>query len=124
MVQNQMELQFKIIGIAFAICAAIFFMGAIPVYTLRHVGPGKPHPHMLQEAMADVGASRASTVMIGDTVFDIEMARNAQVSSIGVSWGYHDPAELLASGAAGVINEFSELAALAATLYGGENAPG
>jgi phosphoglycolate phosphatase len=85
-------------------------------------GPGKPHPHMLQDAMAEVGASQSSTLMIGDTVFDIEMARNAQVGSIGVSWGYHDPAELLAYGAAGVINEFSELVALAATLYGGENA--
>jgi phosphoglycolate phosphatase len=85
-------------------------------------GPGKPHPHMLEEAMAEAGASPASTVMIGDTVFDIEMARNAKVHSIGVSWGYHDPDELRAAGAHDVIDEFGELAALAATLYGGENA--
>lgn len=85
-------------------------------------GPGKPHPHMLEEAMAEAGAGPASTLMIGDTVFDIEMASNAQVLSIGVSWGYHDPDELRAAGAAGVIDEFGELAALAATLYGGENA--
>jgi phosphoglycolate phosphatase len=60
--------------------------------------------------------------MIGDTIFDIEMARNAQVRSIGVSWGYHDPAELHASGAAGVIDEFGELAGMAAMLFGGEDA--
>lgn len=85
-------------------------------------GPGKPHPHMLEQAMAEVGAGPGSTVMVGDTVFDIEMARNAQVRSIGVSWGYHDPDELRAAGAAGVIDDFGELAALAATLLGGENA--
>ena len=72
--------------------------------------------------MAEVGASPAATVMIGDTIFDIEMASNAQVRSIGVSWGYHDPAELLACGAAGVIDEFGELAEMAAMLFGGENA--
>jgi phosphoglycolate phosphatase len=84
-------------------------------------GPGKPHPHMLEEAMAEAGAGPASTVMIGDTVFDIEMARNAKVRSVGVSWGYHDPDELRAAGAYGVIDEFVELPALAATLYGGED---
>lgn len=85
-------------------------------------GPGKPHPHMLEEAMAEAGAGPASTVMIGDTVFDIEMACNAQVRSIGVSWGYHDPDELRAAGAAGVIDEFGELAEMTALLIGGENA--
>ncbi|MBE9555008.1 MAG: HAD-IA family hydrolase [Proteobacteria bacterium] len=79
-------------------------------------GPGKPHPHMLEEAMAEAGAGQDSTVMIGDTVFDIEMASNAQVHSIGVSWGYHDPGELRAAGAAGVIDEFGELADMTATL--------
>jgi len=85
-------------------------------------GPGKPHPHMLEAAMAETGAGPASTVMIGDTIFDIEMARNAQVRSIGVSWGYHDPTELHTSGAAGVIDEFGELAEMTATLFGDENA--
>jgi phosphoglycolate phosphatase len=85
-------------------------------------GPGKPHPHMLEEAMADAGAAPDSTVMIGDTVFDIEMAGNAKVRSIGVSWGYHDPDELRVAGAAGVIDEFGELAEMTAMLFGGENA--
>jgi len=85
-------------------------------------GPGKPHPHMLEEAMAEVGAAPATTVMIGDTVFDIEMARNAQVRSIGVSWGYDDADELRAAGAACVIDEFSELAEMAAKLFGGQDA--
>jgi phosphoglycolate phosphatase len=85
-------------------------------------GPGKPNPHMLLDAMAETGVTPDSTVMIGDTVFDIEMASNAQVRSIGVSWGYHDPDELRAAGAAGVIDEFGELADMTAMLFGGENA--
>ena len=38
----------------------------------RH--PSKPHPSMLETAMTDAGARPADTVMIGDTVYDIEMA--------------------------------------------------
>lgn len=85
-------------------------------------GPGKPHPHMLEEAMAEAGAVPNSTIMIGDTIFDIEMAGNAQVRSIGVSWGYHGPDELRAAGAAGVIDEFGELAEMTAMLFGGQDA--
>ena len=43
-------------------------------------GPGKPHPYMLEQAMAETGASANDTVMIGDTTFDMEMARSAGVS--------------------------------------------
>lgn len=83
-------------------------------------GPGKPQPHMLEQAMAEAGARPETTVMVGDTVFDIEMARNAKVHPIGVGWGYHEPDELHAAGAAAVISNFGELAVLAAALLGGE----
>jgi phosphoglycolate phosphatase len=63
----------------------------------RH--PSKPHPAMLETAMAEAGASPADTVMIGDTVYDIEMAIAARARAIGVAWGYHSPEELLAAGA-------------------------
>lgn len=71
---------------------------------------GKPHPEMLLNAMAETGAEPAETVMIGDTTFDIEMARNAGVIAIGVSWGYHEVEELQLAGAAKVIDTFDELA--------------
>jgi phosphoglycolate phosphatase len=71
---------------------------------------GKPHPEMLLNAMAETGAAPAETVMIGDTTFDIEMARNAGVIAIGVSWGYHEVEELQLAGAAKVIDSFDELA--------------
>ncbi|HEY0271206.1 MAG TPA: HAD-IA family hydrolase [Sphingomonas sp.] len=82
----------------------------------RH--PSKPHPSMIEQAMADAGAAPATTVMIGDTRYDIAMAHNAGVRAIGVAWGYHDAAELLAEGADAVARDASELP----TLCRGETA--
>lgn len=73
----------------------------------RH--PSKPHPAMLEEALAEAGAKAADAVMIGDTTFDIEMARAAGVRAIGVAWGYHEPGELIAAGAVGVAQTMEEL---------------
>ncbi len=47
--------------------------------------------------------------MIGDTVFDIAMARAAGVAAIGVSWGYHPVADLHAAGADVVVDDFAQL---------------
>ena len=64
--------------------------------------PSKPHPAMIAAALAESGVSRAQTVMIGDTVFDMAMAEAAGVRALGVDWGYHTAAELLEAGAAAV----------------------
>lgn len=72
-------------------------------------GPSKPHPQILQEAMAEVGAVPEETVVIGDTAFDVQMARNAGCDAIGVDWGYHDRQQLYAAGAGLVIDHFSDL---------------
>jgi phosphoglycolate phosphatase len=63
----------------------------------RH--PSKPHPAMLEAALFEAGAQSADAVMIGDTTFDMQMSRAAGVRAIGVAWGYHEPDELLATGA-------------------------
>ena len=73
----------------------------------RH--PSKPHPAMLEAAMADALADAAQSVMIGDTQFDIVMAVNAGVRAIGVDWGYHTPHELLEAGAETVVQSPAEL---------------
>ncbi|MEC3910135.1 HAD-IA family hydrolase [Sphingobium sp. CR2-8] len=73
----------------------------------RH--PSKPHPSMLLTAMAEAGAMPDSTIMIGDTSFDIDMGRAAGVRSIGVAWGYHLPDELVAAGAHAVAMDSMEL---------------
>ena len=75
----------------------------------RH--PSKPHPAMLEAALFEAGASREQAVMIGDTSFDMLMARSIGVAGIGVGWGYHAAPELLASGAARVVGTAEALAA-------------
>jgi len=69
----------------------------------RH--PSKPHPSMALQAMADAGAAPETTVVIGDTSFDMGMARAAGALGIGAGWGYHDARELLAGGAAAVADQ-------------------
>jgi phosphoglycolate phosphatase len=73
----------------------------------RH--PSKPDPSMLAAAMAEAGAKPEDTVMIGDTAFDMAMARAAGCRAIGVAWGYHTPDELLEAGAEAVAQTAAEL---------------
>jgi phosphoglycolate phosphatase len=73
--------------------------------------PSKPHPSMLLEAMRETGAAPASTVMVGDTSYDIEMARAAGACAIGVAWGYHTVAELTGAGAKVIVERFEDLPA-------------
>jgi phosphoglycolate phosphatase len=82
--------------------------------------PGKPHPAMLLRAIAEAGSSRDRTVMIGDTSFDMQMARNAGVRGIGVSWGYHEPEELRATGAAVVVDCYDDLPGAVQRIMGGD----
>ena len=72
-------------------------------------GPGKPHPGILLDAMAEVGVEPGETLLIGDTIYDIQTARNAGAAALGVAWGYHETGELLAAGAAAVLGEFAQL---------------
>jgi phosphoglycolate phosphatase len=81
-------------------------------------GPGKPDPTILLDAIAEAGADAASTVMIGDTVFDIAMARSANAHAVGVNWGYHEPDELDAAGAHVILDEIKELSNFLETLWG------
>ena len=71
--------------------------------------PSKPHPGMLHSAMDAVGAGLDETVMIGDAVFDIEMARAAGVRSIAVSWGLQPVEALRTAGATTSVDSFDAL---------------
>jgi phosphoglycolate phosphatase len=73
----------------------------------RH--PSKPDPSMIEACLGAAGATRAATVMIGDTAYDMAMAVNAGVRAIGVDWGYHQREELMAAGAQAVVGSVSEL---------------
>jgi phosphoglycolate phosphatase len=69
----------------------------------RH--PSKPDPSMVEQAIADAGASRAMTIVVGDTSFDMAMAVNAGATGIGAGWGYHDADDLLGAGAVAVAEQ-------------------
>jgi phosphoglycolate phosphatase len=71
--------------------------------------PSKPHPGMVHAAMREAGAEAENTIVVGDTVYDIAMARAAGASGIGVTWGYHPGAALAGAGALAVIDRFANL---------------
>ena len=58
----------------------------------------KPHPAMLMELMEELGAENRSSLMIGDTSHDLEMARAAGVDSLAVTYGAHAEDGLRACG--------------------------
>lgn len=68
-----------------------------PLFVTQQCGddhPSKPHPAMLEAALSETGVPAKRAVMIGDTSFDMQMARAAGMLAVGVSWGYHDAARL------------------------------
>lgn len=86
------------------------------------LGPGKPDPFLLNEAMADVGAAPEDTVMIGDTTYDIMTGRNAGTGAIGVTWGVHPDHKLSEAGAHHVVDDFEDLHGHANALTLGRSA--
>jgi len=76
----------------------------------RH--PSKPHPSMVLEAIADAGAAPGTSIVVGDTSFDMAMARAAGATGIGAGWGYHDAAELIEAGAVAVADQPSDVLSL------------
>lgn len=71
--------------------------------------PSKPHPAMIEQALEETGVNKTQALMIGDTSFDMQAARNAGVVGLGVAWGYHSSHDLLEAGALKVFDNFSEL---------------
>jgi phosphoglycolate phosphatase len=69
----------------------------------RH--PSKPHPSMVEQAIADAGAAPETSIVVGDTTFDMAMALNAGARGIGAGWGYHDAEELFEAGAVAVADQ-------------------
>lgn len=71
--------------------------------------PSKPHPAMVLQAIDEAGVSARSTVMVGDSVFDVAAARAAGADAIGVSWGSHPAARLIDAGARVVVDDVTGL---------------
>ena len=71
--------------------------------------PSKPHPAMLLQALTATGVEAKDAIFIGDTIFDMQMAKAARLQSIGVGWGHHDAERLMAAGAHHVAKTVDEL---------------
>ncbi|MEN3791573.1 HAD-IA family hydrolase [Fulvimarina sp. MAC3] len=72
--------------------------------------PSKPHPAMVLEACTELGVDPANAVVVGDTTYDMEMARAAGAMALGVSWGSHTTEQLTRSGALQVVETVHDLA--------------
>ena len=71
--------------------------------------PSKPAPQMILSALAETGIDAKHACMIGDTTYDMSMAKSAGVRGIGVKWGYHPHEHLVEAGAECVVGSFEEL---------------
>lgn len=69
----------------------------------------KPHPQMLEEIMNELGMFPEESVMVGDTEYDMEMARNARVDAIAVTYGVHEPHRLHRHGPVATIDRIEQL---------------
>jgi|TARA_B110000908_G_C10201589_1_gene425601 phosphoglycolate phosphatase len=69
----------------------------------------KPHPLMLEELLTEFDLSAEAAVMVGDTEFDMEMAVNAGMPRIAVSYGAHHADRLHAFDPLACVDLFSEI---------------
>jgi len=69
----------------------------------------KPHPLMLEEILEQLGMQVEDALMIGDTEYDMEMARNARMDCLGVSYGVHPPERLMKHKPIGCIDHILQL---------------
>ena len=77
-----------------------YFYGLIDVATGEsETTPKKPDSTGVLKTIEELGAKPEQTVLVGDSDVDIETAKNAGISSIGVLWGYRDEKVLTDAGA-------------------------
>ena len=69
----------------------------------------KPHPQMLHEIMDELGCTPECSVMIGDTTFDLQMAQNAGMASLAVSYGAQPKENLLPHAPLACFDSFATL---------------
>lgn len=71
--------------------------------------PSKPHPAMVTECCDEAGVVARETIVIGDAIYDMQMAKAAGATAIGVCWGYAAVDELFAAGADAVVERPADL---------------
>ncbi|WP_347453217.1 HAD-IIIA family hydrolase [Acinetobacter sp. ANC 7454] len=69
----------------------------------------KPHPLMLEEILTETGVQAHEAIMVGDTSYDLEMAMNIAMPSVGVAYGVHTPETLAQFNPLSIVNDVSSL---------------
>ena len=80
-----------------------FVTGAVDAYPL------KPDPKSTLAVVRRFGVDRGEVLYIGDTATDIETAKNAAITAVGVLWGFREKEELLSAGAEHIVGSPCEL---------------
>lgn len=80
-------------------------------------GPGKPNPKILIDAMIEMGVKSEDTIMVGDTIYDIEMGNEIGVHTIGVTFGYHSREDLVSAGADYIIDDMREILPIVDNIF-------
>jgi phosphoglycolate phosphatase len=71
----------------------------------------KPHPRMLEDILEQTGIAPARALMVGDTTYDMQMARHAGMDGLAVSYGVHDRHALLGQAPLACLDSFAEVRA-------------
>jgi len=71
----------------------------------------KPHPQMLEDLLDMTGVEASRAIMVGDTIYDMQMARSARVAGLAVSYGVHPRDSLLQNGALACLDSFPDICA-------------
>ena len=79
------------------------------VYGERPGWPKKPDPTVARTILGELACPPEHSLFVGDSAVDILTGKGAGMAAFGVSWGFRDAAELLASGALKVLDDPSEL---------------
>lgn len=69
----------------------------------------KPHPQLLEEVLEQLGVSQEKAVMVGDTEYDMQLANNAGVAAVAVTYGVHSRERLLQNQPAACIDDIRDL---------------
>lgn len=95
--------------LAIKIVDALFPDRFVAVYGQQDLYPTKPNPESVFYALMNMGMSKNDCYFIGDSDVDIDTGYNAEMETIGVSWGFRGRQELEKAGADHVVDEAKQI---------------
>lgn len=69
----------------------------------------KPHPRMLEDILEQTGCCAEQALMVGDTTYDMQMARHAGMDGLAVTYGVHGRELLVEHAPLACLDSFSEV---------------